>query len=162
MWPAISRLQKAAHLLAVYQKLAGTKGVDMIVRLKKVAIALVPTVIVCVVGNVPGKIYPLWLVYYIVASVFQSLAIQDGAPQYKRVFQHSLWLTLGLVVINIVFTLIKNDMWYNATFANWKAYLMFVPWIYIFGYVIIMITGLLTVFWLTRGNAKKQLNEEVT
>lgn len=132
----------------------------MATRLKKIAISLLMTVITAIINDNPQSGGIMLIGFYIISSIFQFIAIEDDRPKYRKVFKHNLWLTAIFVAFFICYLISfphVSTQKFGMDFTNIGLVIFFAIWGYIVGYITNAITGVLTVFWLTRGKQKQQL-----
>lgn len=133
----------------------------MVARLKKIAISFLMAIVTAITNGNPQSSGIMWIYFYIIATIFQSMAIEEDRPQFKKVLKHNLWLTAVFVVLFMGFVISVPDIAtqkFGIDFSNAGFILIVAIWGYFMAYVTNAITGLLTVFWLTRGKIKKQLD----
>jgi uncharacterized membrane protein (DUF485 family) len=100
----------------------------------------------------------MWIGFYITASIFQAIAIENDRPNYKKVFIHNLWITAIMVFLFVAYLSgvpRAASLKYGMDFTNSGVLLFSVAWGFLMGYITNAITGLLTVFWLTRARLKQ-------
>ena len=55
----------------------------MAARLKKIAISFLMAIVTAITNDNPQSTGFIWIGFYIIASIFQSIAIEDNRPKYK-------------------------------------------------------------------------------
>ncbi|MBU4524404.1 MAG: hypothetical protein KUA37_06620 [Desulfomicrobium sp.] len=130
----------------------------MVARLKKITISLLMAIVTAIINGNPQSSGIMWIYFYIMATIFQSMAIEMDRPQYKKVFKHSIWLTAIFVILFIGLFISTPDIAtqkFGLDFSNGGIILIVSIWGYFMAYATNTITGLLTVFWLTRAKFTK-------
>lgn len=126
----------------------------MFIRLKKISISLLMAIVIAIINDNPNSVGLSWIFFYIIASTFQSIGIENNRPHYRKVLLNNLWITaifLALLLIYILSFPQAASIKFELDFTN-GAVVFFVSLSgYLMGYAINAITGLLTVFWLTWG-----------
>lgn len=129
----------------------------MFIRLKKISISLLMAIVIAIINDNPNSVGLSWIFFYIIASIFQAIGIENNRPHYKKVLLNNLWITaifLALLLIYILSFPQAASIKFELDFTN-GAVVFFVSLSgYLMGYAINAITGLLTVFWLTWGKNK--------
>lgn len=133
------------------------------VRLKKVGISLLMGMVTAITNGNPQSTGIMWIGFYIIASIFQSIAIDDDMPKYNKVFKHSLWMAAipVAVVLSYFFFFPKHaTLSFGLTLMSNALILIIAVWGYLMAYITTAITGLLTVCWLTKTRTPEKPDED--
>jgi len=114
-------------------------------------------IVIAIINDNPNSVGLSWIFFYIIASIFQAIGIENNRPHYKKVLLNNLWITaifLALLLIYILSFPQAASIKFELDFTNGAVVFFVSLWGYLMGYAINAITGLLTVFWLTWGKNK--------
>ena len=131
--------------------------------LKKCVVSLLMVILTTALNN--GKIFftPFFLgfwLFYAISTLWQNEAMGNNKPQYKIVIKNSIWVAGIIAFYLIPFLFLYPDIVMHnygldvITFHVFEIVVLCL-WSYSMIYIDCVVTGILTIYWLTRSSKEK-------
>jgi hypothetical protein len=129
-------------------------------KVKLIAVSFVLAIVTSIVFQVPQESGKNWLAFLITAWIMKVLCLEENTPHYKKVFLHAIWISVVKTVLTcaLAYQNIKLGLQTYDIDTLVGTVIISIP-IY---YVLAVITGLVTVAWLSKTKLKSAVNIQET